>query len=102
VVRDKNKIIAYLIFLKRKNSRKYRIYSIAIAPEARGLGIASKLLIYAESRAIKSNIHQIALEVSEKNTSAISLYKKHGYRELGFRPSYYSDGSAAIIMIKDF
>ena len=46
VVRLKNKIIAYLVFLRRKNSIKYRIYSIAITPEARGLGIASKLLIY--------------------------------------------------------
>jgi ribosomal-protein-alanine acetyltransferase len=101
VVRTKQKLIAYLIFLKRKNSHKYRIYSIAIDPKVRGLGIATKLLMYAEKKALKSNIHQIALEVSENNESAIALYQKLGYTKIGFRPSYYSDGSSAIIMTKD-
>jgi len=102
VVVRKNKLIAYLIFLRRKNSKKYRIYSIAIAPEARGLGIAKKLLEYAEGVALKNNIHQISLEVSENNESAINLYLKQKYQIAGSKPDYYFDGSSAIIMEKEF
>lgn len=102
VVKRNKKLVAYLIFLRRKNSKKYRIYSIAIDPVARGLGIAKMLLEHAEKAALENNIHQISLEVSENNHSAINLYQRQGYQTLGFRPGYYSDGSSAIIMSKEF
>ncbi|MGM0408756.1 MAG: ribosomal protein S18-alanine N-acetyltransferase [Bacteroidota bacterium] len=101
VVRNHNKIIAYLIIQSRKNSRKYRIYSLAIAPEARGQGIGKKLLEYAEQLAKKNHIQKITLEVSEKNESAINLYKKQGYQIEKTRAGYYADGSPAWIMVKE-
>ncbi|HKL07297.1 MAG TPA: ribosomal protein S18-alanine N-acetyltransferase [Bacteroidales bacterium] len=101
VVRNPHKIIAYLIIQIRKNSRKYRIYSLAIAPEARGTGIGEKLLEYAERLARKNNIQKITLEVSEKNVAAIHLYKKMGFQIEKTRAGYYADGSPAWIMVKE-
>ncbi len=80
VVCQKNIIVAYLIILKRKNSKQYRIYSIAIAPEARGLGMGKMLMEYAEKISHKEGIKKISLEVSEKNTVAINLYKSQNYQ----------------------
>ncbi|MEE4197692.1 MAG: ribosomal protein S18-alanine N-acetyltransferase [Bacteroidales bacterium] len=101
VVRNRQQILAYLIIQIRKNSRKYRIYSLAIAPNARGMGIATLLLGYAEQLAITHKIKKIKLEVSDKNTAAINLYQKQGYRKTGERSGYYADGSAAWIMEKN-
>ena len=100
IIRKNKKIIAYLIALKRKNSNQLRIYSLAIAPESRGLGIAKMLLNYTDEISLKKKINKISLEVSENNYAAISLYKKHGYQIVGEKREYYSDGSNALIMIK--
>lgn len=102
IIRKNKKIIAYLIILKRKNSKQLRIYSLAIAPEARRLGIAKTLLDHADNLSKKEQIEAIFLEVSENNSAAINLYKKHGYLPTGKRPSYYSDGSDALLMGKRF
>lgn len=102
LVRRNREIMAYLIMLKRKNSRHYRIYSIAILPEARGLGIATILLEFAEKAALKKSTHKISLEVSENNFAAVNLYLKQGYQKVGNRSNYYADGSDALIMTKEF
>jgi len=101
VVFLKNILVAYLIILKRKNSKKFRIYSIAIAPEARGLGIGKMLMEYAEEISHKEGIRKISLEVSEKNTVAINLYRSKNYKLIARKENYYADGSAAFVMIKE-
>ena len=40
----------------------------------------------------------IILEVRKSNFSAINLYLKFGFSELGIRENYYSDGEDAIVM----
>ena len=42
----------------------------------------------------------IILEVRKSNFSAINLYLKFGFSELGIREKYYSDGEDAIVMIR--
>jgi len=96
-----SKTLGYLILLSRKNSRQIRIYSIAVATEARGVGIGKKLLDYTEKEARKTGKSRITLEVSERNKSAIQLYKKFGYQKKGEKTNYYADGSNAHIMIKE-
>ena len=44
----------------------------------------------------------ISLEVNEKNESAISLYKKAEFEEVGIRKKYYNGCENAIIMTKKF
>ena len=101
VVCQEKIIVAYLIILKRKNSKKLRIYSIAIAPEARGLGMGKMLMEYAEKISHKEGIKKISLEVNEKNNVAINLYKRQNYKLIARKENYYADGSAAFVMIKE-
>ncbi|MDD3740213.1 MAG: N-acetyltransferase [Bacteroidales bacterium] len=91
---------AYLILLFRKNSKSLRIYSIAVHPMSRGLNLASQLLEFTNTYALKNKFTHIHLEVREDNNSAIKLYQKFGYIITGKKNSYYEDGSDAIIMTK--
>lgn len=100
VIRKSNKIIAYLILSKRENSKQLRIYSIAIAPEARGLGLAKRLMNYTEEVCKKELKDRITLEVSKENLPAITLYQSMGYRIVGERPNYYANGGSALLMLK--
>ena len=100
VARGKQQIIAYMIILKRKRSLNNRIYSIAIAPEARGLGLAKKLLDFAENLARNDKKIQLSLEVNINNKPAIELYLKKGFETVGVKENYYHDGSSAFVMKK--
>jgi len=100
VIRQNNKIVAYLIISKRDNSKQIRIYSIAIDPQARGLGLAKRLMNYVEDVCKKELKDRISLEVSKENAPAISLYKSFGYGIVGERPNYYANGGSALLMLK--
>lgn len=100
VIRNNNKIVAYLIISKRENSKQIRIYSIAIAPDARGLGLAKRLMNYVEDVCKQESKERITLEVSKENIPAINLYQSFGYKIVGERPNYYANGGSALLMIK--
>jgi ribosomal protein S18 acetylase RimI-like enzyme len=84
----------YTIILTRKNSRKWRVYSLATAPEARGKG-AAKALMNAVQEAAENNpnVSTVSLEVKCDNAGAIALYRNLGFEVVDVMPSYYSDGS---------
>jgi ribosomal-protein-alanine acetyltransferase len=100
VIKINDSARAYLILLFRNNCKGLRIYSIAVHPQARGLGLASKLLEFTDNYANKNKFTHIHLEVRADNNSAINLYQKSGFKISGKKDSYYKDGSDAIIMIK--
>lgn len=75
------------------------ITSLAVRPpfQGRGLGnlLLQRLLDYARRRGVET----ITLEVRVSNAPALHLYRKHGFRVLGRRPSYYTDtGEDALVM----
>ena len=73
---------------------------IAVNKEYRKQGIATNLLNFFLEFLKKRNISEIFLEVSEKNSNAIALYKQLGFSNLYTRKNYYHDGSDAIIMVR--
>jgi ribosomal-protein-alanine N-acetyltransferase len=93
-------IVGYAILLGRKNSRKMRIYSFGIATAARQRGVAGKMIQVIEDIVKNKNGTTLTLEVSDGNTAAIALYRKHGFQQYGFRLGYYEDGGHAILMKK--
>jgi ribosomal-protein-alanine N-acetyltransferase len=95
-----DEIAGYAILLGRKNSRKNRIYSLGVAPSARNTGIGSKLVGALEAMACKANCTMLTLEVNDRNKAAIVLYNKCGFKQYGFRLSYYQDGDHALLMRK--
>lgn len=75
---------------------------IAVLPEYRGLKIGHSLLAktfdYCKTKECKSAY----LEVRESNISAVSLYKKFGFKKYGLRKNYYKNPTEnAILMSMD-
>lgn len=101
VIKIEKVVKAYLILLRRADTRRLRIYSIAVHPSTRGLGLASKLLDYTEKYAKHYDFTHIHLEVRADNKSAINLYEKSGFINIGTKKSYYTDGEDAKIMSKE-
>lgn len=81
------------------------IGNIAVHPDYRNQGIASKLLEELLKGCPEHGTNYILLEVRTSNTSAQNLYKKYGFKELIERKHYYKnpDGTYedALIMHKD-
>ena len=66
------------------------ISNVAVSPSRRREGIADMLLTELYARAKAKKLSFLTLEVRESNAPAQSLYKKHGYTEVGRRKGYYS------------
>ncbi len=93
--------MGYCVLLQRKNSKKSRIYSIAVSPLARNHGIAATLLSHAEQEAKLAGCTHLTLEVCEQNHAALTLYNKAGFTAYGKKANYYQDGCNAILFYKD-
>jgi [ribosomal protein S18]-alanine N-acetyltransferase len=74
------------------------IFRIGILPSARGKGLAGRLLLHLEQK-LKPG-ERLLLEVSENNLPARKCYDSFGFHSVRKRPSYYRDGSNALIMEK--
>jgi ribosomal-protein-alanine acetyltransferase len=95
-------IAGVAILLFRANSRIARLYSIAVAPEYTGRGIASALLAQVETVTRSRRCLSLRLEVHESNRGAIKVYGKAGYRQFGRHARYYEDSGDALRFEKRF
>ncbi|RUO75264.1 GNAT family N-acetyltransferase [Idiomarina seosinensis] len=93
VVTESTKVIAYAIALTRKNSRYWRIYSIAVDAQHRGRGIARALLEHIITEAKKGHLSGLTLEVKSDNITAIKLYQLYHFETIDVLPNYYDDGT---------
>jgi len=93
IYREDEKVVAYAIFLDMVDV--YELIKIAVKKEHRNQGIGYKFL----SDSLNLLDKTVFLEVRENNFSAISLYKKIGFKEINIRKNYYKDtGENALIM----
>lgn len=95
------KIVGYALLFLRKNSRIARLYSLAIAEEFRGKGLAKRLLLKCESKVLEQNKSTLRLEVKENHKAAIQLYTNLGFTQTRILPQYYQDRTNAIQMDKE-
>lgn len=65
------------------------LLQIAVSASCRGKGIASQLLSTAHQQLQHQGVTDILLEVNATNSAAVTLYKKHLYRQDGCRKNYY-------------
>lgn len=93
-------ISGYALLLYNAGTSLARLYSFAVDPKYRRLGIADRLLADAEAAAIEHDRAFVRLEVRRDNHAAIRLYKKRGYREFGVYPDYYEDHMEALRLEK--
>ena len=81
--------------------KKGHIVSIAVMPQHRGKGIGQALVTKAMDGMRLYNAKQCFLEVRVTNTTAISLYKKLGFKITRTIHGYYSDGEDAYLMSRE-
>lgn len=93
-----NNILGYITYLDIYD--RFEISNIYVLREFRGNGIASKMLQFVIAEGLNKKINNITLEVNSKNTSAIALYHKYGFKEVAIRSGYYS-GTDGILMEKE-
>jgi ribosomal-protein-alanine acetyltransferase len=75
------------------------ILNVAVHPDERRHGHASRLLRHILSEAGRTKTRVVSLEVRISNRAAQALYRKFGFREVGTRPRYYADtGEDALLM----
>ena len=63
--------------------------NIAVHPDYRNCGVASELISQLSLQLKERGSRGLMLEVRESNAAAISLYKKHGFLQVGCRRNYY-------------
>lgn len=93
-------LLGYALLHLRQGTRLARLYSLAVSPLARGLGVGKALMQACEKKALKDGKNLLRLEVSDANKQAIALYHAMGYREFGHYDAYYEDQTDAIRMHK--
>ena len=89
------------LILVRVAADEAEILTLAVEPDVRRSGIASKLLREATTRAEVLGARTIFLEVSVGNIAARRLYTGAGFVQVGLRPHYYSDNSDALVLRLD-
>ena len=76
------------------------IQTIAVAPEARGIGAGRRIMVTLIAEARESGVREIFLEVRADNPVAQGLYASLGFAEIGIRPRYYQPDSVDAVVMK--
>jgi len=74
------------------------VTNIVTKKDKRGNHIGTKMLEEIIALAKRKELKSVTLEVNEHNETAIRLYKKHNFIEVGKRSKYYNNVDDAIIM----
>jgi ribosomal-protein-alanine N-acetyltransferase len=93
-----DELFGYLVC--SRYDRVWHLMNVAVAPEQRRLGVASRLIARLLEEAGRGL--PFTLEVRVSNRVAIAMYERLGFRSAGVRPRYYQDnGEDALIMWLD-
>jgi [ribosomal protein S18]-alanine N-acetyltransferase len=87
---DRDEDIGFV--LARVAADEAEILSLGVTPVARHLGIGKRLLSDAAALCTAAGSRQLFLEVGKENGTARRFYRHMGFREVGCRRGYYSDG----------
>jgi [ribosomal protein S18]-alanine N-acetyltransferase len=100
VVEEADEIVGFLI-AHRELRKTLHIVTIDVSKAWRRVGVGSRLMDAAEQWAQDRGLSTIGLETAQDNVGAQMFYEARGYRRAGKIPGYYSDGTAALVMVKD-
>ncbi|MGQ4276974.1 GNAT family N-acetyltransferase [Pseudidiomarina sp. E22-M8] len=82
-------LLGYSLLLTRKNSSVWRLYSIAVAAQARGQGVGRQLLEHSLTYAKQHAARALSLEVKVDNKAAIELYRRYDFEVIDVLTDYY-------------
>lgn len=92
--------LGYAMVLFNRGTSLARLYSIAVDPSKRGLGLGEMLLQAAEAGARDRDTACMRLEVRADDPPAQAFYRSHGYRQFAVHHHYYEDHADALRMEK--
>ena len=79
------------------------IINMAVAPDYRRMGVGKELVTELICQLKQNEVSCLTLEVRLSNTSAIALYTRLGFVEVGRRPGYYHNPREdALILRKEW
>ncbi|MDT8342305.1 MAG: GNAT family N-acetyltransferase/peptidase C39 family protein [Longimicrobiales bacterium] len=84
-------VLGDVILLFSRGTATARLYSIAVAPEARGRRLGAALLEAAEAEAWRRERAWMRAEIRKDNRASIGLFESFGYRRFGEYADYYAD-----------
>ncbi len=93
-------VVGDVVVLRRQGSDAARVYSLVVAPAARGQGLGGRLIARAEQAARQAGLARLRLEVRTDNTAARALYAGRGYQQVAALSGYYEDGSDGLRLEK--
>lgn len=76
------------------------ITNIAVLEEYRGRGIGEQLIKCIISKCLEKECTSLFLEVRKSNISALGLYKKAGFTEIGIRKDFYEKPNEDAILMR--
>ncbi|KAA6184724.1 GNAT family N-acetyltransferase [Thiohalocapsa marina] len=86
----------YVLVLFNRATSVARLYSIAVAPSARGHGVATALVRAAEQATWDAERAYLRLEIRRDNLASQRLFEGLGYRRFGVLSDYYEDHMEAL------
>ena len=97
VVKDNSKIIGFAgikVILPDAD-----IMNIVVKKDFRNQGIGSLLLKELINLSKSLNVKNLFLEVNQRNTPAILLYNKFGFKKISTRKNYYKNNNAIVMKL---
>ncbi len=79
---------------------KAEIIDLVVDSNHQKNGVGSALINAVIKECTDKKCENVTLEVRVGNQKAISFYRKHGFREISMRKSYYHNNEDALVMIK--
>ena len=76
------------------------ITNVAVSSSYRKRGYGQRLIQAAKDKAADRNIKSILLEVRKSNASAVSLYRRNGFEQVGIRKNFYERPAEDAIIMK--
>lgn len=98
IARDGEQRLGFLLLAPYGLAGAPYIATIAVDASARGRGVGSRMLRWAEQR--YADRRNLFLLVSSFNKRAQELYRRHGYEQVGDIPDYVVNGHSELILRK--
>ena len=89
-------LLGYVLVLLSRGTSVARLYSIAVAREARGRSVARALVAAAEAVVWRAERAYMRLEIRRDNLASQALFEGAGYRRFGVLSDYYEDHMEAL------
>ena len=97
VLEEAGRFIGYLVAYEILDEGE--LLNIAILPEDRGRGLGRRLLKNWLDRLREERFRAVFLDVRVNNDPAIRLYESFGFKVIGTRKGYYTNGENALEMM---